>query len=86
MSTPHVENEERDLRELRLSKGKTQGDLGSQQLLSQYENGHLLPGARMIAHLAQELCVSTEVVFAACLESRRRASAPAPATEHPAAQ
>lgn len=75
-----------DLRELRLSKGLTQAELGSQALVSQYENGRLQPGPGMVKHLAQELGVSTEVLFAACLESKRRAesarpSAPAPAIE-----
>jgi len=65
----------KDLKELRVSRGKTQDELGAGSLISRYERGHLTPGARMVAHLANVLGVSPDLVYSACEESRRRSAA-----------
>lgn len=81
MNTTHVEAR-RDLKELRISRGKTQADLGSQALVSQYENGHRMPGPHSVTTMATALGVEPQVVYAACEESKRRAEAKPTAPTH----
>ena len=60
-----------DLRELRLSKGLPQDIIGK---------GLKMPGPKLTRRMATAMGVTTEAVFTACAESRRRASqAPAEA-------
>lgn len=67
-----------DLKELRESRVLTQSEVASQPHVSAYENGRRMPGARMIKAMAKALKVDPTVVYAACKESCRRASAPRP--------
>ncbi len=75
MSVPKVEL---DLRELRESHVLTQSELGAQGHVSTYENGRKMPATRAIKAMAKVLKVEPHVVFKACRESCRRASAPVP--------
>jgi transcriptional regulator with XRE-family HTH domain len=79
-----------DLKALRLSKGLRQDDIGNRKDVVDVEKGRKMPGQRLIRRMATALKVPTEVVFAACQESVRRAAAaiapepdPAPAPTPP---
>jgi len=65
-----------DLKELLLSRGKTTRQAGvSKNLVIDLIHGRRSPGPTAIRKLAEALEVGTEVVYAACQESVRRASA-----------
>jgi predicted transcriptional regulator len=65
-----------DLRELALSKGRDTAHIGvSQPYAIALMKGRRLPEAKAINRIADALGVATEVVWAACQESRRRAAA-----------
>lgn len=69
-----------DLRELRLSKGLPQDIIGNRKTIGEIEKGLKMPGPKLTRRMATALGVTTEAVFAACAESRRRAGhAPAEA-------
>ena len=62
-----------DLRELRLSKGLPQDIIGNRKNIGEIEKGLKMPGPKLTRRMATALGVTTEAVFAACAESRRRA-------------
>ena len=62
-----------DLRQLRLSKGLPQDLIGNRKNIGEIEKGLRIPGLKLTRRMANALGVSTDVVFAACAESRRRA-------------
>ncbi len=62
-----------DLRKLRLSKGLTQDVIGNRKDVGEIEKGRKLPGPRLVRRMASALGVTTDQVFAACVESQRRA-------------
>ena len=62
-----------DLRELRLSKGLPQDIIGNRKTIGEIEKGLKMPGPKLTRRMATALGVTTEAVFAACAESRRRA-------------
>ena len=69
-----------DLRELRLSKGLPQDIIGNRKTIGEIEKGLKMPGPKLTRRMATAMGVTTEAVFTACAESRRRASqAPAEA-------
>ncbi|MBA3684968.1 MAG: helix-turn-helix transcriptional regulator [Planctomycetes bacterium] len=57
------------LRDLRLARGLSQGDLGSRSDIIDLEHGRKLPGVRLINKMAKRLGVATDVVYAACKAS-----------------
>ena len=65
-----------DLRELRVSCGKTTNQMGiSQPWAIALEHGRRMPEANAVAKIATALGIEAPVVYAACQESVRRASA-----------
>lgn len=73
-----------DLKELLRSKGKTQSEAGvTQMYVSMLANGHRRAGAGAITRMAIALGCTTDEVFAACEESRRRAQAEPPTPPAP---
>ena len=69
-----------DLRQLRLSKGLTQDVIGNRKDVGEIEKGRKLPGPRLVRRMARALGVTTDQVFAACVESQRRAGTHADST------
>jgi DNA-binding XRE family transcriptional regulator len=63
-----------DLRELRLSKGLPQDIIGNRKTIGEIEKGLKMPGPKLTRRMATALGVTTEAVFIACAESRRRAN------------
>ena len=61
-----------DLRELRLSKGLPQDIIGNRKSIGEIEKGLKMPGPKLTRRMATALGVTTEAVFGACAESRRR--------------
>jgi transcriptional regulator with XRE-family HTH domain len=61
------------LRDLRRERGLVQGDLGGICAVSMTENGHQLPGPRLLATWAKILGLPPIQVMAACRESQRQA-------------
>ncbi len=59
-----------NFRELRISRGLTQDELASRQMIVDIEAGRRLPGQRLVVKLARKLGVGTTEVFRACVESR----------------
>lgn len=65
-----------DLRELRVSRGKTTNQMGiSQPWVIALEHGRRMPEANAVRKIAEALGVDAPTVYAACQESVRRASA-----------
>jgi transcriptional regulator with XRE-family HTH domain len=66
-------NDHIDLRALRLSKGLPQDHIGNRKNVGEIEKGLKILGTKLTRRMARALGVSTDAVFAACVESRRRA-------------
>ncbi len=62
-----------NFRELRLSRGFTQDELASRQMIVDIEAGRRLPGQRLVVKLSRKLGMNTADVFQACVESRNAA-------------
>lgn len=65
------------LRELRLAKGVSQGELAqkvgmSNRVISHYETGRILPSLPVAVRLARVLDTTVEVIFEACEEVSKR--------------
>lgn len=68
-----------DLRELRISRGKTTRQMGvSQPWAIALEKGRRMPEANSVAKIADALGTQPTEVYSACQESVRRASASRP--------
>lgn len=70
-----------DLRELLVARGKTYRQAGvDASYVVRLADGSQRPGANAVRKIAKALDVATDVVFAACQESQRRAHTAQPST------